>query len=277
LRLLRIGFVLQMIGFPCLIGFVLLTAVTPRLMSQPATTAPVEFEVASIKLQPWNGDGNVGVFVKGDTLYAEHVGLNELVEYAWNLRGGNLSGGPGWAIRGKLVESTLFQVTAKATGNPPPSTDQFRLMLQTLLVERFHLRVRHTTKILPIYNLVVSKGGVKMKESPADAVFAAQISGGSPGRMTRMVSKGVTAQWLVNNQLSGASHRPVFDKTGLTARYDFTLEWVAENPAATPDAPMAEGPSLFTALQEQLGLRLESATAPFDTIEIEHAEKPTEN
>jgi uncharacterized protein (TIGR03435 family) len=263
----RIGFVLQKTAVPALIGFVLSTGGIAQVVGQPA------FEVASIKLQPWNGNGSAGVFVKGNTLDGEHVGLNDLIEFAWNLRDDNLSGGPSWATRGKLAESTLFQVIAKAAGNPPPSMDQFRQMLRTLLVERFHLQVRQTTKILPTYNLVVGKGGPKMKESAAEAVFAANTSGGGGGRPLRIVSKAATIQWL-NQQLSMYSGRPAFDKTGLAGRYDFTLEWVDQNLAG---GGLPEGPSLFTALQEQLGLRLESATAPFDTVEIEHAEKPSEN
>ncbi len=95
------------------------------------------FEVASVKPQPWAGQGSVGVFVRGDTLTAEHVALYDLVEFAYNLRSVQLSGGPAWADRGRtlLSDSDLYQVTAKAAGAPPPPMDQFRLMLQELLAD----------------------------------------------------------------------------------------------------------------------------------------------
>src|SRR5579862_2188405 len=92
------------------------------------------FEVASVKPQPWVGQqGSVGVFVRGNTLNAEHVSLDDLVSFAYNLRSVQLSGGPAWGIRGELKDSELFQVTAKAAGDPPPPMEVFRETLQTLL------------------------------------------------------------------------------------------------------------------------------------------------
>ncbi len=93
----------------------------------------------------------------------------------------------------------------------------------------------------------------------------------------RIVAAGISIQGLIENQLSIAAGRPVFDKTGLTGNYDFTLEWVNRKLSAASDSGLADGLTLFAALQEQLGLKLESTTAPFDTVVIDHAEKPSEN
>jgi uncharacterized protein (TIGR03435 family) len=237
-----------------------------------AQTEPVAFEVASVKLQPWRDNGSVGVFIKGNTLDAEHADLNTLVEFAYNLQDFQLSGGPAWGTHGKLDNSELFQVLAKPADGQTPTEDQFRLMLQTLLADRFHLQVHHVSKQLPAWNLVAAKGGPKLKESPVDAEPHMAISSN-----IRIVATGKSVQNLIDSQLSIASGRPVFDKTGLTGNYDFTLEWVNRKLSAASDPGLADGLSLFTALQEQLGLKLESTTAPFDTIVIDHAEKPSEN
>jgi uncharacterized protein (TIGR03435 family) len=232
------------------------------------------FEVASIKPQPWTGQGNSGVFVHGSTLSGEHVCLNDLIQYAWNLRPVQLSGGPAWAERGKLDSSDLYQVVAKAPGDKPPSAEQFRTMLQGLLAERFQLRVRHATKDLPVYKLVVAKNGPKLKESAADTKFALAIGPGQSGKSSRIVAKHVAIPQLLFH-LEYPAGRPVTDATGLAGFYDFELEYAQENMAASSGD--AGGPSLFTSLQAQLGLKLEPGTAPFDMVVIEHAEKPSAN
>jgi uncharacterized protein (TIGR03435 family) len=233
---------------------------------------PVAFEVASIKPQPFTGTGSIGVFVEGNTLRAEHATLNDLIGFAWNLEDFQLSGGPGWAAKAdKLVDSELFQVIAKPAEAAVPFS-QFRLMLQSLLADRFHLQVHHVSRQFPAYDLVVAKGGPKMKESAADAPPRMMISSN-----IRIVATAISVQRLSGGQLAHYAGRPVFDKTGLTGKYDFTLEWRQQNLSARPDSDAADGPSLFTALQQQLGLKLEPSSAPFDTVVIDHAEKPSEN
>jgi len=243
---------------------------------QTATGAHPTFEVASVKPQVWDGQGSVGVFVRGNTLYAEHASLNDLVEFAYNLRDVQLSGGPGWALRGKLAESVLFQIAAKAPqSDSPPTTDEFRRMLQTLLAERFRLQVHHVSKDLPVYDLVVNRGGPKMKESAADAAFAMNISGDGKTAI-RIVAGAVTISQLVG-QLSHYAGRPVLDRTGLSGGYDFTLEWMPDDLATGADAGALGRATLFTALPQRLGLRLEAATAPFDAVVVDRAEKPSGN
>jgi bla regulator protein blaR1 len=236
------------------------------------------FEVASVKPQLWTGQGSVGVFVRGNTLTAEHVALYDLAEFAFNLRSIQLSGGPAWADRGRalLSDSVLFQVTAKAAADPPLNIDQFRPMLQTLLADRFQLKVHHIQKDLPVYNLVTAKSGSKLKESASDTKFEMNTRA---GKLTRITAAHAPLKNLIG-QVEGYAGRPVFDKTGLTGTYDFELDFVPDSLSTAgldAAAPEAAGASLFTALQEQLGLKLEPAVAPFDTVVIDHAEKPTEN
>ncbi len=239
-----------------------------------AQTQPEVFDVASVKPQKWTGSGGVGVFLKGNTLDAEHADLNSLIEFAYNLKDFQLSGGPAWVTHGMLDNSELFQVLAKPADGPIPTEEQFRRMLQTLLADRFHLQLHHASKQLPAYDLVVNKGGPRLKESPHDVETQTLIS--SPTRWSlRIVATHQTIGWLVENQLGGYAGRPVLDKTGLTGNYDFTLEWLQDPTRA--NAGTSDLPLLSAALQEQLGLRLQPTMAPFDTVVIDHAEKPSEN
>ena len=252
--------------------------------SRPDAPAPA-FEVASIKLQPWTNEGRVGVFVRGNTLTAEHVDLYRLVEFAYGLRtdGSQLSGGPGWARMGILsdvsgFDSVLYQVIAKAAPGPPPTLEQFRLMLQALLADRFQLRVHHVSKDIPVFNLVVAKKVPKLQENVSDAKVSMVMR---DGKVFRIRAVHAPIRNLVD-ELTNPNHgagRPVFDKTGLTGFYDFEIEWSSGAlPPAGPDGTASDtGPSVFAALQERLGLKLEPGTARFDTVVIDHAERPSQN
>jgi bla regulator protein BlaR1 len=233
------------------------------------------FDVVSVKPQPWTGQqGSVGVFVRGNTLDGQHVSLNDLVMFAYHLRGIQLSGGPSWAERGMLNSSELYQVTAKVSADPPPPIEVFRQMLQPVLDDRFKLQVHHVQKDFPTYNLVLAKSGSKLKPSPPESKYSMNVfSRGNFG--IRLVATQVTVAQLVEYQLGGYTSRPIFDKTGLTTPYDFTLEFNSEKAPAGEENP--DLPSLVTAVQDQLGLKLEPSTAPFDTVVIDHAERPTEN
>jgi uncharacterized protein (TIGR03435 family) len=232
------------------------------------------FDAASIKPHKWEGSGGIQISVNGSTLRAEHSDLNMLVEFAYNLRDFQLSGGPDWAKHGKLVESELFQITAKAPEGQQPSMDDMRAMLRTLLADRFHLQVHHVTRQLPAYNLVIAKGGPRLTETTSEEKPGLHI--GPKGRgSTTMTATNVTMQDAMRMSLGSYQGRPVYDKTGLTGHYTFTLNWSDSD--GGPDGPPQEFPLYSTALQEQLGLKLEPTTAPFDTVVIDHAEKPTEN
>jgi len=260
-------------GVPVLIG----AAVSPGVYAQSS----VAFEVASVKSQPWKGQGRVGVAVHGNTLSAEHSALYDLIQFAWNLKDGQLSGGPAWALHGPLVSSDLYQVVARADVGSAPSMDQFRLMLQTLLRDRFRLKVRKSSKDMPAYSLVVARNGPKLRGSPEDAKFALAIGPVNNGNLMRIRAAHTSISKVIG-QFERYAGRPVFDRTGLVGFYDFEIEWLpdtfadADAGSGAPDTGPS-GPSIFTALQNQLGLKLEPATAPFDMVVIDHAEKPSEN
>jgi uncharacterized protein (TIGR03435 family) len=238
------------------------------------------FEVASIRPQPWTNEGGVFVYVRGDTLYGEHADLYSLVDFAYGLRPDDLqlSGGPAWAKHGVLSnvsgeDSTLYQVIAKAPEGSTPSVGQFREMLQTLLADRFHLRVHHAMKDLPVFNLVIAKDGVKLKQSAANAETSMALADGPPYHIAAVH---VPVASLIE-ELAYATKRPVVDKTGLTGFYDFEIAWSPRFADDDVGAPDPETPSVFTAVQEKLGLKLEPGAAPFDAVVIDHAEKPSAN
>jgi uncharacterized protein (TIGR03435 family) len=144
-----------------------------------------------------------------------------------------------------------------------------RVMLQSLLADRFQVRVHYDSKVQPIYELVPAKGGFKLKPLAAD-----QKPGWGKFGRGEIVMRGRSisefAHILSQSQLAG---RTVVDKTGITGNYDIDLKWTPDDQQGTPDA----GPTLFTALQEQLGLKLEPGTGPIQSLVIDHAEKPAEN
>jgi uncharacterized protein (TIGR03435 family) len=169
-------------------------------------------------------------------------------------------------------------------------------MLQPALAERFKLKVHSETKQLPVYELIVAKGGAKLKEATAGDTYANGIKGPDGvgrGGMMRSGPGQLTAQAVpmtsLANLLSQQLHRTVLDKTGLTAKYDLELNWTPDQgsdpmfkgPEGSPQradaAPDSSGPSIFTALQEQLGLKLQSANGPVETLVIDHVEMPSEN
>jgi len=245
----------------------------------------LKFEVASIKPTPPGGDGSLFSFVPGGGIEAHNVTLLQLVTFAYDLRDFQVTGGPGW------VRSERYEILAKPEHLEGPSdfrhmTDsqreifmgQTRTRVQALLVERFQLTIHKELKELPTYAMTVAKGGVKMQESK-------ETEGNRGLRTTRgkMTGQRASMATLVN-VLSGMVGRPVLDRTGLTAGYDFELTWSPEPHVGPPGAPGepveppdTSGPSIFTAVQEQLGLKFESQKGPVETIVIDRAEKASEN
>jgi len=242
------------------------------VLSSAQTPQPLAFDVASIKPQKFTGAGTMGISITGGTLHAEHMSLNKLVAWAYNLEAFQLSGGPSWAADGSILSSDLFEIQAKAAPGQTPTPEQFRRMMQALLADRFHLQIHRLSKPLPAYNLVVSKGGPTLKETAGAETAMDQNRVNKVG--WRIIATNVTIQDAVG-LLSLYAHRPILDKTGLTGHYDFKVKWLLDPTIA--DAVDSDLPSLPVALQEQLGLKLESTTAPFDTVVIDHAERPSEN
>jgi uncharacterized protein (TIGR03435 family) len=228
-------------------------------------TPPVRFEVASVKRvvaqggpgdTPRNMDSSPGHFAM------RNVPLRFALEWAYDLKDYQILG-PEW-----IKTEERYDIVANAPG--PASDDQMKLMLQALLTERFQMKLRRETRELSVYGLVPGKSAPKVKP-PA--------SGGTPGL------SGSQNAVLFHNQpisrltflLSRRMDRPVLDMSGLDGSYDFTVDISGLN-GFNPAAIDATGPSIFTAVQSDLGMRLESRKAPIDLLVIDSVNKlPTEN
>ena len=268
------------------------------LLANAQTPAPT-FDVASVKP---NKSGDMGIrimFQPGGRFEANNASLKTLIQIAYDVRDFQISGGPAW------ISSDRYDIQAKAEGGSQgdlrteteeqrkADLDRRRLMIQALLADRFKLVVHKESKESTIYALVVAKGGPKLKELPPETTPAPDPKESKdsmdkpdpkrpPRGMMRMghgelSSQGVKLAALAQS-LSNAVGRPVIDKTGLTGDYSYELKWTPDESqgGAAPSAD-ANGPSIFTALQEQLGLKLESQKGQVDSLVIDHAEKASEN
>jgi len=230
------------------------------------TVAAQSFDVASIKLHAGLVT-TVDLSISGTRVTVSAMTLADLIADAYNVKFYQVSGGPKWA------HSDPWDIIAKGQGDGILTRYQVRKMVQSLLADRFRVKLHRETREMAVYAVVLGlggKGGPKLKVSAPDAVSTLQVSGGKGGRIQIMTTKGTMEQLV--DQLSANLHRPVLDKTGLTGSYDYKLEWAREDAASNSDAP-----SIFAALQEQLGLRLEAMKAPVETMVIDRVEKPSEN
>lgn len=241
-----------------------------------AADANPSFEVATIKPSKPEAQGK-GFRLNGRNFSTINTSLNDLIEYAYDVHTKQILGGPEWLDKDK------YDIAAVPDGEGTPSHEQLRTMVQKLLTERFKLTFHRDKKELAVYVLTVGKDGPKnvtKSESPAPG-FSIPIRP-APGGVAMSVRNGTMTNFAVFGLQGAVVDRPVLDRTNLTDRFDFTLTWAPDDsqfggrmppPAAIPNPP----PGLFTAIQEQLGLKLDAVKAPADVIVIDHVEKPSEN
>jgi uncharacterized protein (TIGR03435 family) len=252
--------------------------------SAPPSQRPITFEVASIKLNSAN-DGRVAIMpTAGGRLTMTNSSLRMLIRFAYNLQDNQLVGGPAW------LDTDRYDILAKAEGEA--TREQMQQMLQTLLAERFQLKVHRETRELPVYALVAAKGGSKLK--PTDANPSAANGGIRIARGAAITQvEGIMSMEQFAQLLSSQLGRTIVDKTGLSGNYELKLQWSpdsSEGPRGSGGAPVVasgEGgapptdPSLtsvYTAIQEQLGIRLDAQKGPVPVLVIDSAQKPvTEN
>ena len=245
---------------------------------QPSTPLPI-FDVVAIH-QNKSPTDNMSIRWGGDAFIANNITLTFLLMSGYNMREDLISGLPSWA------NSTHFDVNAKISDPDPDAIkkltrEQRRAMISALIADRFHLKTHIVTKTLPVYDLVIAKSGLKLKEvtppsdnsAPGKGPFNLK-PGGFYTSDTQMTGLAIRISILAQN-LAFSVERNVIDKTGLTGKYDINLKWTpTELQGKTDDN---NSPDLFTALQEQLGLKLEPSKGPVDTLVIDHVEMPSEN
>jgi uncharacterized protein (TIGR03435 family) len=204
------------------------------------------------------------VISPGCRLRATNVTLAEMIRQAYRAKYFQVSGGPGW------VSTERFHIEAKAAGEP--TRDQMLDMLRALLEERFQLKVRREVREGNVYELVAARSGPKLKASTAESSFL-RLYRHTPPELPG-VSYSIHAQKVsmarLADDLTGTMARPVLDRTGISGEFDFKIDYAVEGHAEV-------GPSMFTALQEQLGLRLQAAKAPVESLTIESAQRPAGN
>ncbi len=229
------------------------------------------FEVASIKPSQEPPGSVVGISESKGRIIAKNVTLKRCVRGAYDVPEPQIIGGPKWA------DQDRYTIEAKAS--VPAGDHDLMLMLQTLLAERFKLVLHREERAIPGYRLLLGKGGLKAQASAPDRDSVGHSQRG------RIEAEGCTMAQLAL-KLAEALHRPVLDATGVAGKFDLKLQWAPDDMQARPPAggqrggsapESGAGPSIFAALQEQLGLKLESGRIPAEVLVIDSAERPVEN
>jgi uncharacterized protein (TIGR03435 family) len=249
----------------------------PKLPRMDANASPA-FEVATIK--PSKPDELNKVFLLGRRRFkVANADLSDLITFAYGVHPKQVIGAPAWA------EADKFDIEAEPDGEGVPSIDQYRVMLQKLLGERCQLSFHHDRREMPVYILSVAKAGAKLTPSLGNDIGLPGL--GFRGRIGGDVAAfNATIGDFINFMTRNVKlDRPMIDRTGITGRYDFTLDWTPDDSQfggtggklAPPAENLGTLPSLYTAIQEQLGLRLEATKAAADVLVIDRVEKPSNN
>ncbi len=244
-------------------------AQVPASSPQSATAKPLVFEVASVG--PSKAARSYGVRFTPDGITATGVPLKYIVRSAYNqTRDQFWFGEPAW------LDTAIFDIEAKFdyAEFKDPTDDQRRAMLQALLADRFKLAIHHETRDLPLYALVVAKTGPKLREAKPES-YMRDDSNHVYCRAGLTNFRQCTMAEFADDAAIVGIDRIVVDKTGLIGRYDFELLYERQTTAAatSPGAP----PDIFTAIQDQLGLKLQPIRGPVDVLVVDHIERPTEN
>ena len=252
---------------------VVATTISWGLFGQDAPKRP-SFEITSVKVNMTNGPSDFAPRRSGDRVTMHNAPVESMVSYAYHITGGyqvvwnaQIPEGGRWCDL-----EAIAPVTA--------SEGDVRLMFQTMLEDRFHLKVHRETKELSSYDLVVGKGGSKLKTAEPDSKITVDgkpiragtgaVSGGEDG--LHLVGKGASMEQLVGS-LGGMLHAPVRDHTGLAGLFDYNVVFSRDdNPAE-----LSSQPFLTTAIEEELGLKLEKSKGSFEVLVIDHIEKPSAN
>jgi uncharacterized protein (TIGR03435 family) len=247
----------------------------PAKIEPMAANADPAFEVATIKPSKPDAQGK-GITLRGGRFATFNTSLNDLITFAYGVQAKQVIGQPAW------VDTAKFDIDAKPDTPGTPNDRQLKVMLKKLLVERFQLKFHEDKKELSVYALVPGKTPAKLTQAAADA-------GALPGLFFRGLGqlnvRNATMEDFCGLMQTAVLDRPVVDQTGLTGRWDFTLNWTPDEsqfvglgvkvppPSDKADAP----PPLFTAIQEQMGLKLDPTKAQVKVLVIDKVEKPSDN
>ncbi len=241
----------------------------PNSRSPDSSTRTPRFQIATIK--PSRPEETRTVQIQGNRFATSDTSVVDLLKYAYGLHEQEIVGGPKW------LETQKFDLVGDPETETRPSSDDFKMMVQNLLTDRFHLAAHYEIRELSVFEIVPAKGGPKLNKSirPPNGI---PTVGYSPGQLG--VANATIADFAAFLQRF-VTDRPVFDGTGITGKYDLSLRW-------TPDELQTEGgrqggdnnnslPGLFTAIQEQLGLKLQEEKRPAQALVVDHVDMPSEN
>jgi uncharacterized protein (TIGR03435 family) len=247
------------------VGITAVALVVPgRAQTQPETTSQPYFEVASIR--PSNADPTTsGIETGHGRIEARNVTLKRCIMGAYGVGPHQVLGGPDW------LESDRFQISAKA-GQPIDDDAVLMTMLRGLLAERFKLALHREIKTIPAFVLEVAKNGPKLERAEAGEART-NTSGNKTGVVIDAHHATIDSFAKI---LARRMDLPVVNQTGLEGFYDLKLQWTPDG-AHSPDGGGTDAPSIFTAIQEQLGLRLRAEKAPVEILVIDHVDKPSDN
>ena len=248
----------------------------PQPLKPMAADANPSFEVATVKPSDPNVPGD-WFRVNGRNFTTHNITLAGLIKFAYGIHGKQILNGPDWTDQDK------YDISAVPDQEGQPSGKQWKGMLQKLIAERFHMTMHMEQRELPVFAVTLAKDGPKnMAENTSGGSLPSLFFRGAPGGIM-LPAKNATMKDFTGLLQEVVLDKPVVDQTGLKGRYDFNLTWAPDEsqlggrfrPPANPpaDAP----PSLFTAAQEQIGLKIESTKAKVDVMVIDHVEKPSAN
>ena len=239
-----------------------------RRYAAMAADAHPSFEVATIKPHDPNDpcQGCQGISFGGDRMTVRNESVASLMMMAYSIHPRQIVNAPDWMFR------KSYEIAATTDTPGDPNQRQEQELLQKLLADRFGLKFHHDKRELSVYAIQIAKGGPKLKPAADPNAGADQEGNGHGTEQTVIFTSNSIGDFLRNEQFF--TDRPLVDQTGLTGRYDFTLRYTYDETKSTdPNAP----PGLFTAIQEQLGLKLQPTKALVDVFVIDHVERPSPN
>jgi uncharacterized protein (TIGR03435 family) len=252
--------------------------VTAGVQAQSVAVAGPSFEVATIRPSAPEEHAR-GLGWEGRHFTARYTTISQMVQFAYNLQVKQVVNAPGW------LDSATYDIEAQAAAGEPTAAE-FRVMMQHLLAERFALKTHREPRTMPAYELVVAKGGAKLLTAKDQAPNAqAEIPPGvriqrGPHQWMRVVGVGGTMAQLAAELQRVETDRPVVDRTGLAGEYDFSFTATSAKPffeGEGPDTGDAAPPLIFTAIQEQLGLRLEPVKTEVECLVVDEVQRPSAN
>jgi uncharacterized protein (TIGR03435 family) len=250
----------------------------PPPMKAMAANADPSFEVVTIKPSNPETPGKLFRLVSPREMGTINTTVNDMIVFAYGIHPRQIGNGPSW------LDADKFDIDGKADGEGAPSQAQFKVMFQKMLADRFQLKFHHEKKELSVYAITVGKTGPKLTTSEGDPSGAPSLLFRGPGNLP---ARNTTMEAFAQVMQAAVLDRPVVDQTGLTGHYDFQLRWTPDEtqfaslggfrpPPGAAESPNAP-PDLFTAMQEQLGLRLTATKAQVDVLVIDKVEKPSGN